>query len=115
MDAIIVCLSEEDKAIDSLNKELYRIDTARHQQFVKMDNAMAGGTKYPSLTTYQACFNHLIPEQIITPFLRTNDMWEHNPKPVLILDYEFDNQAQMVFHDGENWITQLYGKDYGYY
>jgi len=84
-NALIVCTYEDDTAIGEVNKYLHEIDTARHQQFIKIDNAMAGGTKYPSMTCYQACFNHLLDDEILDAFNGATWRYSHN---LLIMESE---------------------------
>jgi hypothetical protein len=85
MDAVIVNPFEDDDAIAQVNKVLYDLDVHRHQQFVKMDNSSAGGSKFASMTVYQACFNHMRVDEIVNAFNSAN--WQHRT-PVLIIDDE---------------------------
>lgn len=106
MDAIIICMFEDDKAIEQVNKYLYEEDEGRHQQFRKMDNSLTGGSKVSSLTTYQACFNHIIPEVIIKAFLKAD--WRRQDT-VLIFDHEFDDKPQIIFKSDGEWIENILG------
>ena len=106
MDAVIICMFDDDNAAEQMNKILYDEDECRHQQFHKMDNSSAGGSKFPALTTYQACFNHLSPDTIIHAFLKTE--WRR-PDNVLILNYEFDEKPMIVLKSDGKWITECPG------
>ena len=101
-NALIVCTYEDDKAIGEVNKYLHDIGTTRQQQFVKMDNAMAGGSKYPSMTCYQACFNHLPDDDITGAFSKAAWKYSHN---LLIMESELT--GYWVYNENE----LLYGKE----
>jgi hypothetical protein len=88
LDAVLVCPFEDDEGVEQVNKYLYEKDESRHQQFEKMDNTYTGGHKVASMTIYQACFNHLMPDIVVGAVKQAK--WRAS-KPVLIFDYEFND------------------------
>lgn len=85
-DAVIVTLFEDKQGIGDVNRYLHEVDEIRHQQFHLIDNSSAGGTKYPSMTVYQACFNHMLDTDIEDAFFGA--AWTDRWHPVLIMDSE---------------------------
>lgn len=96
MDAVIVSIFEDEDGISQVNKVLYDLDIYRRQQFVKMDNSSAGGSKFASMTVYQACFNHLGVDEVVDAF--NNAKWNYRT-PVLIIDDEL--MGFQVHYKGE--------------
>lgn len=96
MDAVIVSIFEDDDGIAQVNKVLYDADIYRRQQFEKMDNINAGGSKFASMTVYQACFNHMTVDEVVGAF--NNAKWKYRT-PVLIIDDEIS--GFQVHYKGE--------------
>lgn len=64
VDAAILLSGHEHDAIEAVNARLREEDTARRQQFQKLDVDKAGGSKWFTGEIWAAAFNHLIPHDI---------------------------------------------------
>lgn len=101
-DAVIICMREDDESIAKVNKLLVVDDPYREQQFHKMDNSASGGNKFPSLTTYQACFNYMSTDVILEAFHSADwDSCYHSA--VLLMDDEFDVHYTYAFCKGNKY------------
>jgi hypothetical protein len=105
LDTVIVTLFEDEAAITAVNKYLYDHDEYRHQQFNKMDNDSAGGSKVASMTVYQACFNHLVPEDV----KEAVDSAKWSYPMLVIMDYEFDSKPFVYYSSDWDMTQRIYG------
>lgn len=88
----------EHARIEEVNRELWRRDTERHQQFLEIPvDAHAGGSKVFCDHVWAGAFNHLIPEEIRAAICEAK--WRF-PDAVLVVessgDYEISLRARSV-------------------
>ena len=89
-DAVLL-MDDEKKAVTELNRQLRLTDTAREQQFERIDTYHAGGTKSFTRDIYAAAFNHLSPSTVEDAICHAP--WSNPGKVIYVrdlMDYDGD-------------------------
>lgn len=91
----------DDEHMERVNAWMKEHDTARQQQFVKMNTDAAGGTKFFVVDTWMAAINY--EPSGMREMLRDPETWKNGVLSVMVVFDGEDDQEMVMFGSRGNW------------